>query len=189
MIYGFVLCIGDSLLTGARNVHGLSVPRYVGDALSKSGQRWVGIDEGVNGETTSELLRRFYRVVRAYPEASEVVVCSGTNDAKRPSLPARIFKRNYEELLRTLAILKRRCYACLLPTRTGFGAPDNVDNDAIVEYNEIIRSVATRSQDSVSIVDLTCVLDTCRDDGIHFNVVGDKWAATAIAETIIRTLS
>lgn len=189
MIYGFVLCIGDSLLTGARNEAGLSVPRFIGDELSMGQQKWIGIDEGVNGETTGELLRRLYKVARSYPEAKDVVVCVGTNDAKRPRVSSGVFKRNYAELLRTLEILKKRCYVCLLPVRSGFGAPDDVDNKAIEQYNRIIREMAEENPDFVSVVDLTNVPTKCRDDGIHFNLQGDRWAAKRISGVIVTRLS
>jgi len=194
MIYGVVLCLGDSLLTGARNEEGLSVARILGDELSINGQHWIAVDEGVNGETSGELLRRAYRTVRAYPEAKDVVICTGTNDAKKPGTSPDVFRRNYDELLRTLAILGKWCYACLLPERDGFGAPDYIDNEALQKYNRVIRDFAeartvSGNWRSVSLVDLTGVPKKCRSDGVHFNMMGDRWAAKRIAASIIASRS
>lgn len=188
MIYGVILCLGDSLLTGARNEVGLSVARFLGDELSVGGQHWVAVDEGVNGEKSGDLLRRAYRTIRAYPEAKDVVICVGTNDAKKPSLSPDVFGRNYAELLRTAAILGKWCYACLLPERSGFGAPDYIDNEAILRYNMAIEKLAKEWR-SVSLVDLTRVPRKCRADGIHFNLDGDKWVAKKIADSITTSRS
>ena len=184
MIYGVILCVGDSLITGARDEYGMSVPKFLGDELSTKNQKWLGIEEGVNGETSGELIRRLYKVVRAYPEAKDVVVCTGTNDAKTPRIPPHVFHRNYEEIFRTMVILNKHCYACLLPVREGFGAPDYVDANAIGGYNASIRGLAEENADFVSVVDLTDVPKKARPDGIHFNAWGDQWVAKKIADTI-----
>ena len=188
MIYGVVLCIGDSLLTGARNEAGLSVPMLLGDSLSVGGQKWIAIDEAVNGETTGSLLRHCYKTVRAYPEAKDVVVCIGTNDAKKPALSREHFKRNYREILKILSILGRRALMCTVPKRDGFGAPDLIDATSLGRYNEVIRSLHREAGGS-SLVDLTKVPRGYRPDGIHFNLVGDRWVAKKIAKTIIENLS
>ena len=189
MIYGTVLCLGDSLITGARDEFGLSVARILGDDLSVDDQMWIAVDEGVNGETSGDLLRRAYRVVRSYPEARDVVLCVGMNDAKTPGLPSDIFRRNYEELLRTLAILGKHCYACLIPPRDGFGAPDYIENRFLERYNQIIEELATRDSHSVSVVDLTSIPSRLRADGVHFNFGGDTWAAKKIAAAIMSARS
>jgi len=186
MIYGQVLCVGDSLLTGARDEYDISVPMLLGDALSIKGQKWLGIDCAVNGETSSSLLRHLYKTVRAYPEAKEVVICIGTNDAKEPALPESVFLRNYGEILKTLSILHRRALTCLVPQRGGFGAIDLIDPGAIKSYNEIILTVAGATTIPV---DIRKVPSGFRPDGIHFDHRGNQWVAQKIAETIIKSRS
>ena len=186
MIYGMVLCVGDSLLTGARDEYDISVPMLLGDALSVKGQKWLGVDCAVNGETTSSLLRHLYKTVKAYPEATEVVICVGTNDAKEPALPEELFRRNYEEILKTLSVLQRRALVCLVPQRGGFGAIDLICPRAIRGYNKIIRSAASAT---ITPVDFRKVPSGFRPDGIHFDFRGDQWAANKIAETIIKSRS
>lgn len=186
MIYGTVLCVGDSLLTGARDEYDISVPMLLGDALSIKGQKWLGIDCAVNGETSSSLLRHLYKTVRAYPEAREVVVCIGTNDAKEPALPESVFLRNYGEILKTLSILQRRAIVILVPRRGGFGAIDQICPQSVTSYNEIIRTAASAT---IIPVDLRKVPSGLRPDGIHFDFRGDQWVARKIAETIIKSRS
>lgn len=186
MIYGTVLCVGDSLLTGARDEYDINVPMLLGDALSIKGQKWLAIACAVNGETTSSLLRHLYKTVRAYPEAKEVVVCVGTNDAKEPALPENLFRRNYEEIVKTLSILQRRALTCLVPQRDGFGAIDLICPRAVSSYNKIIR---TFTSPHIIPVDFRKVPKGFRPDGIHFNFEGDQWVAQKIAETIIKSRS
>jgi lysophospholipase L1-like esterase len=189
MIYGIVVCLGDSLITGARDEAGLSVARILGDCLSVNDQKWIAVDEGVNGETSGSLLRRAYRVVRSYPEAKDVVLCIGINDAKVPATSEDVFRRNYAELLRTFAILGKHCYACLIPPRNGFGAPDYIDNHVLMDYNRVIEELAKSASPFVSIVDLTSIPARLRADGVHFNFGGDAWAAKKIAATIMSARS
>jgi lysophospholipase L1-like esterase len=188
MIYGVVLCIGDSLLTGARNEAGLSVPMFLGDALSIGEQKWIAIDEAVNGETTGTLLRHCYKTVRAYPEAQDVVLCVGTNDAKEPALSREHFQRNYRELTKIFAILKKRAFLCTIPKQAGFGAPDRIDADAIRTYNELILD-RHRMFPGSTLVDLAKIPKGHRADGIHFNLAGDQWAANLIASSIMKANS
>jgi lysophospholipase L1-like esterase len=188
MIYGTILCVGDSLVTGARDKYGLGMPRYLSDCLSIRDQTWVAVDEGENGETSSALLRRYYKVLRAYPEAKDVVLCIGTNDAKTPAVPAEVFRRNYSELLRTSAVLKKFTYCCLIPKRNGFGAPDYIDNDFVGQYNDVIEGLLDHFP-LTWIVDLTGIRGWCRDDGVHLNARGNLWFAQTVASAIRKARS
>lgn len=178
MIYGTILCIGDSLLNGARDEDGLSVPMILGDILSKNGQKWVVVNECVNGETSGNLVRRFYKTIKSYPEVIDVVLCIGINDAKIPAVSLKVFKRNYSELLRILAIMKKHCFPCLIPKRDGFGAPDYIDSEAINSYNDAILELISTNETAV---DLRNIPRKFRADGVHLNLGGDKWAAKKIA--------
>lgn len=184
MIYGTILCVGDSLLTGARDEYDLSVPMLLGDCLSRGSQQWIAIDEAVNGETSGSLLRHLYKTVRGYPEAKDVIICVGTNDAKIPALPDNHFIRNYIEILKTLTILGRRAFMCTVPQREGFGAPDRINAEAVDRYNECISNLAMIDS-SMTIVDIRKIPKGYRPDGIHFNNKGNQWVAKKIAETLI----
>lgn len=175
-------------MTGARNEAGLSVPMLLGDALSINDQKWIAVNEAVSGETTGSLLRHCYKTVRAYPEAQDVVVCVGTNDAKVPALSRAHFTRNYRELTKILAILKRRAFLCTVPKREGFGAPDRLDADVLKTYTEVIWD-SHRAFPGSTIVDFAKVPKGNRPDGVHFNLAGDQWAANLIASSIMKANS
>jgi len=192
MIYGTILCIGDSLIAGSRDEHGLSMPRMLGRLLSKRHeQSWIGIDEGVNGETTSDLLRRLYQIVCVYPEAAYIVICIGTNDAKVPGLSLQVFEESYREILRTTKMVKKLTLVCTIPKRKGPGAPDQIDNDLIERYNKVILKLAheggPKGHPLVWYVSIDEVPDGLRSDGIHFNHAGNIWFAEKVAEIIERT--
>jgi len=191
-VYGIILCIGDSLISGARDSLSLSMPRELGRLLSKKyDQAWIAVEKGVNGETSSQLLRRFYDVCRAYPEASEVVVCIGTNDAKQEvATPPEIFEQNYRELIRTTKILGKPLLMCLLPKPHGFGAPDHIDTALIDAYNKIILKLAhegsPKGHHLVWYVESNKVPDGMQCDGIHLTHEGNVWFAEKVAEILDR---
>jgi lysophospholipase L1-like esterase len=194
-IYGVLLCIGDSLISGSRDAFGLSMPRELGRLLSKThGQSWIAVEKGVNGETSPQLLRRFYDVCRAYPEASEIVVCIGANDAKQEvATPPNIFKANYRELIRTAKILNKPILMCLLPIPSGFGAPDHVDIDLIKAYNKIIFDLAheggPKGHHLVWYVESNEVPEGMQCDGIHLTHEGNIWFAEKVMAIIERERS
>src|SRR5262249_36289329 len=81
-IYGVILCQGASLTYGARDPDGMSYPLYLARRLSeRHGQTWLTVNLGVPGECWAEIWRRNLRELRAEPEATEVCLWAGTNDA------------------------------------------------------------------------------------------------------------
>ena len=182
-IYGVVLVVGDSLVSGARDEFGLSMPRELGRLMSERySQHWVAVEKGVNGETSSQLLRRFYDVCRSYPEAAEVVVCVGTNDAKAEvATPPEIFDQNYREIVRTIKILKKPVLMCKVPQPEGFGAPDRIRADLVDLYNKTIMKIAhegsPKGHHLVWYVELDKVAAAHRADGIHLTHAGNVWFA------------
>jgi lysophospholipase L1-like esterase len=59
MIWNEILCLGDSLTYGARDRYGRSYPAELGKILSeKTGEFYICHNYGINGETSSDLLRR-----------------------------------------------------------------------------------------------------------------------------------
>lgn len=191
-IYGTVLCCGDSLISGARDESGLGMPQYLGRHLSEDyDQSWIGIDEGVNGETSAELLRRFYKVVRSYPEVAAVVVCIGTNDAKAPGVDPNDFADNMKDILRITRVLGKPLILCALPLRGGFGAPDVISNKKIAAYNRAIRRLS-KADPRIELVELdreSVCNDTCRDDGLHFNQRGNMQFAGEVKSALERLMS
>jgi hypothetical protein len=83
-IYGLIACQGDSLTYGSRDPDGMSYPIYLGRLLSrKYGQTWATVNLAVARDGWAEIWRRNYHELLSLPEAREVCLWAGTNDAKQ----------------------------------------------------------------------------------------------------------
>ena len=147
MIYGFILCLGDSITNGARDEYNRAYPFELSDMLSArfEGQAWICINRGVNEWTSADLLRNVFDIAKAYSKAFEVVVCIGMNDSK-PNIRTspEVFELNLKGILRVLKVLGRHVYLCTVPDFGSFGCI-NYDLESpklVVRYNEIIKRLA-----------------------------------------------
>lgn len=187
MIGGVVLCAGDSLTHGARDDFGLSYPHLLARKMSeKYGQCWNGVEKGVNGETSADLLRRFYDHVKGYQEASEVCLWIGMNDAKRNvATPPEVYKKNLEAMVRVALFYGKPLFIGTIPTRKGFGAPDFVDNELIDQYNAVIfKLVEDMANKLIWYVDLRELPSEMMVDGIHLKHDGNDWVADQFLRVI-----
>jgi len=186
MIFGSILCIGDSLTYGSRETYGRDYPFYLSEILSaRHKQDWVAVAEGIPGETSSELATRAYRTIRCYPEIFEVVILCGTNDAKDDvQTPEGVYSRNIEQILRVCRVLKKKPYLCLIPDMRGFGAPDYSVRgmERIAEYNATLEGIADDMD--MPLVDLTGISERMYSDGVHLNAEGYMEIAERVAAVI-----
>jgi len=194
MIGGVLLCVGDSLTHGSRDEFGLSYPRLLGRMLSeKYSQCWVGVEKGINGEESSETLRRFYDVVKSYPEAAEVVLWIGVNDAKKPGLSPEMYEANLREMVAICKFFGKPIVVATLPKQIGFGAPDFIDNELIEKYNERIMAlneeVFKNKYHTMWYVNLHEVPDAMRSNGVHLTHKGNVWVAERVMAIIERERS
>ena len=180
MIYGIIICFGDSLTYGSRDEYGLSFPNKIGMMLGTK-QLWTSINLGVPGETTADMLRRSYREVKLYPEAKEIILLAGTNDAK-DNVPIEVFKENYMSIIKDFIILGKRVYVCTIPLKKGFGSPGYLKNinNLIKEYNKFIRDFSPKQ----ILIELEDLPKEYFIDGIHFNHKGNIEVARRIVEKI-----
>ena len=187
MIYGSILCIGDSLTYGSRETYRRDYPFYLSRILSERyGQDWVAVAEGIPVETSSELATRAYRTIKKYPECFEVVILCGTNDTKdHIQHPAWVYAENIEHILRVCRVLKRKPYLCSIPDMVGFGAPDYSvrGKKRIAQYNADLRKLGRRQ--SVPVVELTRFPASAYSDGVHLNTKGYELVAKRVAEAIV----
>ena len=66
MIWNQILCLGDSLTYGARDRYGRSYPAELGKLLTeKTGEFYICHNYGINGETSSDLLRRSWNIIKS----------------------------------------------------------------------------------------------------------------------------
>lgn len=189
MIGGTLLCIGDSLTYGARDELGLHYPELLARKLSKEfDQYWTAVNHGISGQTTPEILRRCYGHVRSYPEAAEVFLWAGFNDAKvSVSTPVPVYEENMASMIRSILFAGRVGYLFLLPEMKGFGAPDFVNNETIQKYNEVLVDLANffgGKTKRLYLVDVRDVPAETRVDGVHLTHEGNAWVADQAFEVV-----
>lgn len=186
MVYGFILCIGDSLTFGSRDNYGRDYAFYLGKILSeKYMQEWVAVSEGVPGETSSQLAKRVYKVIKKYPECYEIIFLTGTNDSKDNIItPVKIFKENIIHIVRIAKACQRKIYFCTIPDMVGFGCPDYTIRslNRIKEYNKALEDI--RNDDGIRLVELRGMDKKYYADGVHMNSTGYEEIAKRVSEVI-----
>jgi lysophospholipase L1-like esterase len=155
----------------------MSYPLYLGRMLSqKYSQTWATTNFGVPGECWAEIWRRNYHELLSVPEAGEVCLWAGTNDAwkDRPIEQSLIA---CEAVLDQNRALGRFTYLANLPGKNGFGAPREPwsMNENIKKLNDAYRKIA--EQRRLALVDLTALPTEYFVDGIHLSQAGNRWVA------------
>src|SRR5712691_10317140 len=183
-IYGLIACQGDSLTYGSRDPDGMSYPIYLGRLLSrKHGQTWATVNLAVARDGWAEIWRRNYHELLSLPEAREVCLWAGTNDAKQ--------NRSLEQSLAACHAVLDQCsaagrfvYLATLPGKRGFGAPREpwTMNETIDGLNEAYRRIA-RDQ-GLALVELAELPAEMMVDGIHLTQEGNRWVAERFAQAI-----
>ena len=99
MIWNEILCLGDSLTYGARDRYGRSYPAELGKILSeKTGEFYICHNYGINGETSSDLLRRSWGIMKSNRSCKIMLLLIGTNDTKKP-MPVEVYKDNLRQII------------------------------------------------------------------------------------------
>jgi len=183
-VYGILACQGDSLTFGSRDPDGMSYPLYLGRRLSqKHGQTWAAVNFGVPRDGWAEVWRRNYHELQSVPEAKEVCLWAGTNDAKQG--------RSLEQTLTACEAVIDQCrvtgkfvYLATLPGKTGFGAPLEPwsMNAMIQQLNDAYRRIA--DERGLCLVDLASIPLEHFVDGIHLTQGGNVWVAERFAAAI-----
>lgn len=184
MIYHLLLCLGDSLTTGARDTEGRSYPLELGRELSsRTGEDWYCVTEAVNGRTSSELARDAYKIARDYSDVYGVLLLIGTNDS-RHGVPPETFEDNVRQIVRVCRILGKKVYVLSIPAFTPerhflwYSAAARRLLDA---YNERLTKLQ-----GVELIDLRhAVTDAELIDGVHFSHDGNLRIARHIAERLL----
>jgi lysophospholipase L1-like esterase len=184
MIYHLLLCMGDSLTTGARDAEGRSYPLELSRELSsRTGEEWYCITEAVNGRTSAELARDAYKIAREYSDVFGVLLLIGTNDS-RHGVPADTFEDNVRQIVRVCRILGKKVYVLSIPAFTPerhflwYSAEARRLLDA---YNERLAKLP-----DIELIDLRrAVTDADLIDGVHFSHEGNLRIARYLAERLL----
>ena len=183
-VYGVIACQGDSLTFGSRDPDGMSYPLFLGRQLSeRHGQTWVTVNFGVPGEGWAEIWRRNYRELLSVPEAGEVCLWAGTNDAWKKR-PLREVLTACQAVLDQCSAAGRFVYLATLPGKRGFGAPREpwTMNETIDGLNEAYRNIAR--EQGLALVELAELPPEMMVDGIHLTQDGNRWVAERFLQAI-----
>ena len=176
MIYGTVLCLGDSLTFGARSEFCRGYPEELASMLSEYlNQEWTCLNHGVNGETSIDVLRRAFPIIQSFsalPGAKLACFMAGTNDSKTPDFPINVFKDNLRQILRIFKRYDVSVLVGLLPPVRGSSMPCFASirsNEWIKKANQAIRDLC--SEYNLVTVDFSD-MEEFLIDGVHFGYEG-----------------
>ena len=181
MIWNEIVCLGDSLTYGARDEYGRSYPAELGSILSReTGEFYICHNYGVNGETSSDLLRRSWHQLKTNPGAKITLLMIGTNDTKKPT-PLHIYEDNMVQLVKSIRANGKTPIVATLPD-LHFSPYYMFNRDFIMKYNEIILKLSKEMNF------ITCDMSGLSQhliDGVHFTHEGYKEIAARWSKTIL----
>lgn len=109
-----ILCIGDSLTNGARNEFYRDYPLELSEIFFKKLKKNVICqNESVNGETSSEVLKRAIKLIPS-EKFKCILLLAGTNDSIIP-IPLKIYERNISQIIRLATFQNLKLFIGLLP--------------------------------------------------------------------------
>ena len=181
MIWNQVSCLGDSLTYGARDEYGRSYPAELGKILSsKLGEFYICHNYGINGETSSDLLRRSWGIIKSNSDCKIMLLMIGTNDTKKPT-PLGIYEDNLRQIIQSAKVFGMTVIVATLPT-LGFSPFYLHNHDYIFQYNKVIKKLSKELQFGI------CSMDDMEEhliDGVHFTHEGYKEIAKRWARKIL----
>lgn len=183
MIWNEILCIGDSITYGARDEFGRSFPAELAQMMTKeTGEVYFCHNHGVNGETSSDLLRRVWRACSSHKESKIMTILIGTNDTQK-NIPVEIYEDNLRQIINTGKIFKKHIYLLTLP-KLSFTPLYLKNSNNIVEYNLVIHKLA--AENNLNLINLDGV-ESHYVDGVHFKHSGNIEIAKRIKTAILNS--
>lgn len=177
MIWNEIVCLGDSLTYGARDEYGRSYPAELGKIMSEeTGEFYICHNYGINGETSSDLLRRSWNILRSNKGSKVMLLMIGTNDTKKPT-PLHIYRDNMRQIILSAKANGMNVVVGTLPELKF--TPYYLNNKSYIEkYNTEIKSLSNEL--GFHICDMSG-LGKYLIDGVHFTHEGykeiaKKWA-------------
>jgi len=181
MIWNEILCLGDSLTYGARDRYGRSYPVELGKILSeKTGEFYICHNYGINGETSSDLLRRSWHIMSSNRSCKIMLLLIGTNDTKKPT-PVDVYRDNLRQIILSAKANGMTPIVATLPELKF--SPYYQSNR---EYTEIYsKEIMGLSRDlKFEVCDLSS-MDTFLIDGVHFDNEGYCEIARRFASNVL----
>lgn len=181
MIWNEILCLGDSLTYGARDRFGRSYPAELGRILSeKTGEFYICHNYGINGETSSDLLRRSWGIMKSNRSCKIMLLMIGTNDTKKPT-PLNVYRDNLRQIILSARANGMTPIVATLPELEF--SPYYQSNR---QYTEIYSKEVERlsKQLNFEICDMSNMSEYLID-GVHFDNEGYTEVANRFAKKIL----
>lgn len=181
MIWNEILCIGDSLTYGARDEYGRSYPLELAKIMTdKTNEFYICHNYGINGETSSDLLRRSWNILKSNRDSKICLLMIGTNDTKKPT-PLDIYEDNMRQLILSIRVNGMIPIVATLPDLK-FTPYYAKNRGWILKYNKLIVTMSKKLDF------LICEMDNLSEhlvDGVHFTNKGYKEIAKRWSKKIL----
>lgn len=191
MLYGTVLGLGDSLTRGARGQRGW--PELVGPMLTDEHNEWIGLNRGISGQTTWEILDRAPGAVREIASMSGpkwFVLLAGTNDSKRGGCDLATWEALYRQILHWPRRHGIPIALCTFPPVDPGRMPDFIGAaDWLTKASARVRAIARELHNApvpVRVVDLEGMPTSALCDGVHMTDDGYSEIARRVAAVLRR---
>jgi len=180
MIWNEILCLGDSITTGARDRYHRSYPMELGSILSrKTGEFYFCHDAGICGDSSSHLLRRVWSEVKKYQNSKIAILLIGTNDTQL-EIPPHIYEDNLRQIISVVLLHGMKLIVSKLP-ELGFTPLYLKRTDLIGTYNKVIDGLSKEMNFEVcELVDT----EKYYIDGVHYSHEGYNKLADVFADKI-----
>lgn len=180
-IWREIICLGDSLTYGARDEYGRSYPAELSKILKeKTKDNWFCHNYGINGNTSSDLYRRSWPILKSNENAKIVILLIGTNDTKIP-IPTNIFQDNVSSIVSQAKCLGKQIIIGTIPS-LGLSPAYLKNKTYIVSYNEILKKISIDYE--TFLVELNN-LENFMIDGVHFKNYGNRKIAEIFSNFIL----
>lgn len=178
-----MLCLGDSITYGARDEYGRSPTIELSKILTEiTGEVYICHNHGINGDTSTDLLKRTWDAARSRKESRIAIIMIGTNDTQK-AMPVDVYEDNLRQIINMCKIHGMYVILSTLPA-LGFTPLYYKNSYMIKDYNEAIDRMAKEL--NCDICDMSGI-EKHYIDGVHFTNKGHKEIAKRWANKILRS--
>jgi len=184
-----VVCIGNSIVKGFPHRQGQSFP-----SVLRVRTGWQVINKGVNGDSTSMVLRRFPADVLAH-QPDKVLILTGANDFIYQTASPMEAMKNIEQMIdmsqengiETVLLTPLQCNPpqAAQEWMAGESVDYQVVNQKLSELSTLIRSAAIARGCAMVDLGLKYIGFGKYHDGLHPTSEGQEWIAQCIIEELL----
>lgn len=168
-----ILCFGDSITNGARDEYMRNYPLELNHIINGNKKKSICINEGINGETTSGMANRSYKIFEKYANFDMLIFYGGTNDSKIP-MPMDVYEKNINYIINVANFFNLKIFLCTLMPIKSIGLhcySSKVSNNFIKEYNKLLQK--KKKIDLIELINTNKLGTKYLEDGVHLTNKGN----------------